>query len=440
MLNILYEDNHLIVVEKPPNLPVQADASGDADLLTLLKDYIKEKYQKPGAVYLGLVHRLDRPVGGVMVFARTSKAAARLSAQFASRSSHKRYAALVSGLPMGRARLSGFLAREEDGNASMTGPEAPGAKTAELSYERLTRRGEVSLLDVWLLTGRHHQIRCQLADAGLPIWGDQRYNAKAVPGEQIALWAYALSFEHPTKKEPMRFVCLPHGAAWRPFETELRALGEGVRVVYADADILACDKQAGLGVAQEDGGDALETRLSRALGTPVFPVHRLDVATTGLVLFARNELAKQALDDALRERTFGKFYRAQVHGHPAKKEAELRAFLEKDEAAARVFIHNRPCPGAKEIITRYRVLSEEPETSLLEVELVTGRTHQIRAHLAHEGFPLVGDERYGDREKDRRQHARALQLRAVRLELFFPKGSYLERLDATTLSLEDEQL
>ncbi len=438
MLNVLYEDNHLLAVEKPVNIPAQADASGDADLVSLCKAYIKAKYQKPGEVYLGLVHRLDRPVGGVMVFARTSKAAARLAEQFASHRVKKKYAALVAGSPKPRERLAGYLLRDEfTGTSRMAEASAPGAKAAALEYRRCTKRDGLTLADVSLLTGRHHQIRCQLASAGLPIWGDQRYNPAAVPGQQLALWAYALEVEHPVKRERMTFLCPPKGAAWEPFRLELAALGAGLRLVYLDADVLCADKDAGLGVAAADGGHSLEARLEGALGETVFPVHRLDVATSGLVLFARNLSAKDALDEAIRERTIRKYYVCEVHGRPQSNEAELKAYLLKYEQAARVEVYDEPRPGAKEIVTRYRVLENKEETTLLEVELVTGRTHQIRAHLAHVGLPLVGDEHYGNRGRDRALGAKELKLRAVRLELDFPPGSHLARLNGTKLSIED---
>lgn len=438
MINVLYEDNHILVAEKPANLPVQADSSGDADLLTLLKAYVKEKYEKPGEVYLGLVHRLDRPAGGVMVFARTSKAAARLSAQFAGRGTEKRYAALVCGAPPARGRLSGFLLKDEaTGTSRMVLENTPGAKAAALEYERLTQRGDKTLLDVTLMTGRHHQIRCQLADAGFSLYGDQRYNEAARPGQQLALWAYRLGFEHPVKRERMEFSSPPRGKAWEPFSEELAALLSGVRLVYLDGDILCADKDAGMSVCEADGGDSIEARLKAALGEEIHPAHRLDVATSGLVLFARSAEAAAALEEAIKARAIRKFYRCEVHGRPKKNEAELTAWLEKDADGARVRVFRDRKPGAKEIITKYRVLEHREQTSVLEVELVTGRTHQIRAHMAFMGHPVVGDDRYGDREKDRRLPARGLALRATRLELSFPKGSRLSRLDGKTISVED---
>ena len=158
-LNVLYEDNHIIVAEKPVNIPAQADSSGDSDMLTLIKSYIKQKYNKPGDVFLGLVHRLDRPVGGVMVFARTSKAASRLAPQFASHKAKKRYAAIVTGNPKAYAKLEDYIRKDESTlSAVICPPSAPGAKNAALEYYRLTERGGLTLLDVSLFTGRHHQI------------------------------------------------------------------------------------------------------------------------------------------------------------------------------------------------------------------------------------------------------------------------------------------
>ena len=437
-MNVLYEDNHLLVVEKPVNMPVQADSSGDPDLLTACKAYIKEKYAKPGDVYLGLVHRLDRPAGGVMVFARTSKAASRLTAQFASHATQKRYAALVTGKPRPMDKLSGYILRDETATgASIVPADTPGAKSAVLSYQRLCEKGGLTLVAVSLMTGRHHQIRCQMADAGLALYGDQRYNKSAVPGEQLALWAYSLTFEHPTQHARMTFVSMPSGRAWAPFATELKALLGGVKLVYADENILCCNKDSGMSVAANDGGDSLEERLSHALGGDIFPVHRLDVATEGLVLFARREESRDALEEAIKTRAIRKFYRCEVYGDPPSDEAQLRAWLTKDADNARVEITDVCRPGAKEIITRYRVLERKGQTSLLEVELVTGRTHQIRAHLAHEGLPLVGDDRYGDREKDRQTGARGLSLRAVRIEFNFPQKSVLSALSGKIISIED---
>ncbi len=433
-MNILYEDNHIIAVEKPVNIPVQADSSGDDDMLTLLKGYIKQKYNKPGEVFLGLVHRLDRPVGGVMVFARTSKAASRLMPQFATHRAKKRYAAIVQGEPKPFERLESFIKKDgATGNAIISSSPSDGAKPAALEYARLTKRNELSLVDVELFTGRHHQIRAQLANAGLPIWGDQRYNGAATAGQQVALWAYSLTIEHPTLKKEMTFTSLPSGRAWKPFDTELRALLAGVRIVYADDNILCCNKPAGMGVAQADGGDSLEARLASSVGR-VYPVHRLDVATSGLVLFARNEQAEGELNNAMEKRSIRKYYICSVHGRPYFKQKELRAYLVKDAEAARVKIYDTKRADAKEIITRCRVLKAGDTESLIEVELVTGRTHQIRAHLAHEGYPIIGDDKYGDRPLDR--HNRGLKLTAVRLEFSFDELSPLSYLNGKTISIQ----
>ncbi len=198
-LNVLYEDNHLLCLEKPVNVPVQADSSHDEDLLSMGKQYLKETYNKPGNVYLGLVHRLDRPVGGVMVFAKTSKAAARLSDTIRRKEMTKIYLAVLDGVmkePSGT--LVDSLYKDEKTNRVFV-DEARGKKSV-LHYETLAEREGKSLVRITLETGRSHQIRVQFASRGCPLVYDQRYHPHPQKG-QIALYAYSLSFPHPTTKE-----------------------------------------------------------------------------------------------------------------------------------------------------------------------------------------------------------------------------------------------
>ena len=221
-VQIVYEDNHLLVVVKPPNMPTQADASGDPDLHSTMKQYIAEKYQKPGAVYLGLVHRLDRPVGGLVVLARTSKAADRLSEQVRQKTLARQYVAGVRGSAQESCELCDWLLKDEKTNTvRAVAKGTPGAKDAKLQYRLAGKAQELSLVRVKLFTGRSHQIRVQLSHSGCPIWGDARYGA-GKPGEQIALWGAHLGLVHPTKKEEMHFDALPprDKMPWRLFTEE----------------------------------------------------------------------------------------------------------------------------------------------------------------------------------------------------------------------------
>ena len=211
-LKVIYEDNHILVVEKPPNIPSQSDKTNDINMLTICKKYIKEKYNKPGTVYLGLVHRLDRPVGGIMIFAKTSKAASRLSNQVREKIFKKKYLAVVDGKPENKTGiLEDYLYKDERNNISkVVNKDKKNAKYAKLEYELIVydEVKNLSLLSINLYTGRHHQIRVQLSNFGHSIFGDQKYGTRG-KGKQIALWAYELEIEHPITKEKMTFKDLP---------------------------------------------------------------------------------------------------------------------------------------------------------------------------------------------------------------------------------------
>ena len=202
MINVIYEDNHLLVVEKPINIPTQEDNTKDKDLLTILKKYIKEKYNKPGNVYLGLVHRLDRPVGGIMVFARTSKAASRLSEQVRNKTFKKTYNAVVIGDIENTGKLKDNLLKDEKRNIVKVDKNG---KEAILNFKKLNYKNNMSLVEINLETGRSHQIRVQMAHHGYPLFGDQKYNKTAKVGEQIALFAKKIEFIHPTTNELLTF-------------------------------------------------------------------------------------------------------------------------------------------------------------------------------------------------------------------------------------------
>lgn len=209
---VLFEDNHILVVVKPVNMPTQEDESRDPDLLSVLKADLKVRHQKPGNVYLGLVHRLDRPVGGVMVFAKTSKSASRLSDAVRTRHLDKTYVAVVHGKPkQPQATLVHWLLKDTKTNTVHVVLEGQaGAKEAILDYQTIASTDGLSLIKVKLHTGRSHQIRVQLAAVGCPLYGDQRYGSGLnKPGQQLALWSTELSFDHPTLKESLRFRSLP---------------------------------------------------------------------------------------------------------------------------------------------------------------------------------------------------------------------------------------
>lgn len=221
-IRIIYEDNHLLVVEKPVNILSQEDETGDPDMLTTLKAYIKERYGKPGRVWLGLVHRLDRPVGGCMAFAKTSKAASRLSEQVRTRSFKKTYLAVISGQPAAaEGRLEDFLLKDAETNTvRVVKGETPRARLALLDYRVLETAGGLSLVEVRPETGRPHQIRVQLSHMGHPLYGDRKYGGKDLRGQQPALWSYAIALEHPTKHEELTFRCPPPPAApWNLFSS-----------------------------------------------------------------------------------------------------------------------------------------------------------------------------------------------------------------------------
>jgi 23S rRNA pseudouridine1911/1915/1917 synthase len=206
-LNILYEDNHIIVVVKPYNVLSQGDSTGDNSIMDMIKDYIKVKYHKPGNVYLGLVHRLDRPVGGIMVFARSSKAASRLCKMFNEHKVTKKYLAIVNGkMEKDKDELVDYIEKDKNGNSFIS----ENGKKAILDYEVIEYNSKYncSLVSIELKTGRHHQIRVQFSSRGHYLLGDQRYGV--LDNTQISLFSYYLSFTHPVTKELMEFKVMPN--------------------------------------------------------------------------------------------------------------------------------------------------------------------------------------------------------------------------------------
>ena len=219
-LKILHEDNHIIVVLKPQGVPSCGDESGDGNMLDAVKEYIRTAYGKPGNVYVGLVHRLDRPTGGVMVFAKTSKAAARLSEQMRSGDFEKKYLAVLSAVPKEpQGKLVNYLKKNAVNNmVYLCPPTTEGAKMASLEYRVAEEKGGCALAEIKLHTGRSHQIRVQMAGIGCPVFGDMRYGGERAKKGNLALWAYSLTFTHPVTKERLRFMAEPpEETPWKYF-------------------------------------------------------------------------------------------------------------------------------------------------------------------------------------------------------------------------------
>jgi 23S rRNA pseudouridine1911/1915/1917 synthase len=217
-IEILYEDNHLLAVNKPAGLLSQEDYTGNPDLLNLCKQYLKKMYNKPGNVFLGLLHRLDKPVSGVMLFAKTSKAASRLSKQIRDRSIKKKYLAIVEGNPPDQQYLSHHLIKNKDKNVSFVVHKTHDkGKLAELAFIKLGSVNNVHLLQITLITGRAHQIRVQLSSEGYPVWGDKKYGS--TNQGNIALHSAGLTFVHPTLKNEIKLYANPPGVhPWNFFQ------------------------------------------------------------------------------------------------------------------------------------------------------------------------------------------------------------------------------
>lgn len=223
-LDIRYLDNHLMVVYKEPSMLSQADDTGDPDLITLGKQYLKTRFNKPGNVYLGLVHRLDRPASGLMVLARTSKSAARLTAQFKARKVQKRYLAIIEGNLDGEGTWQDYLVKQS-GRSRVASKANKDAKEARLAWRALATRDGLTLVDIELFTGRAHQIRLQFSSRGYPLLGDKRYGSKGeLDGRNLALHSYRLGIEHPTQREPMDWTAPPPPSWHNYFTDEIRDL------------------------------------------------------------------------------------------------------------------------------------------------------------------------------------------------------------------------
>lgn len=221
-MQVVYEDNHIIIVYKQGGEIVQGDKTGDKPLSDTVKEWIKVRYNKPGNVFLGVVHRLDRPVAGLVMFGKTSKATSRLNAMFREGQVHKTYWAIVSGAPKAdEATLDNWLVRNEKQNKSYAyDHEVPNSKHALLRYKVIARSDNYTLLAVDLLTGRHHQIRCQLAHAGMPIKGDLKYGARrSNPDGSISLLSHRMSFVHPVSKKTIDITSpVPNDNLWHAME------------------------------------------------------------------------------------------------------------------------------------------------------------------------------------------------------------------------------
>jgi len=219
-MKVLYEDNHLLIIEKPFNMPSQKDSSEDPDVLTMGKAYLKEKYNKPGNVYLGLVSRLDRPCGGVMLLAKTSKAAKRMNEQFSLHSIKKEYLAIIDAVGLKEEdTFEDYLLKDSRANTVKVDPKG---KYSLLSYRKIAERNNRTLVLIDLKTGRPHQIRVQFSSRNYPLTGDQRYNSKAKK-EQLALWSFRLTFTHPVTKKEITICDFP-GSVFNEFDKEIKEL------------------------------------------------------------------------------------------------------------------------------------------------------------------------------------------------------------------------
>ncbi len=369
---ILYEDNHLLGVVKPAGLLSQGDQTGDPCLVDLVRDYLRRRYDKPGQVFVGLIHRLDRPVSGVMVLARTSKAAQRLSEQVRTRRVRKVYHAVVEGRPdpsSGELRQH-LLKRAERRRVLLLDDAVEGSREAALRYRTLESAPGFTLLEVELLTGRSHQIRAQLAGLGHPIVGDLRYGSSIAPGAQgaLALRAQRLELEHPIRAERLCWEAPPPDAwPWPPSaELSARTPGRGgrrrsqraalaearedalplpaagpprlpsagaspVEIVWQDPDLAIAIKPAGMPVQEtlDPGRSSLAGELASILrpgapGERLLAATRLPAAASGLVVFTRSRRGARCLEVQLKERTLGRIFAllVQAAGAPGLRAGE----------------------------------------------------------------------------------------------------------------------